>query len=392
MSVGIALVFVVIFALMGLILAATPWLMKKQECFAVTVPEFAQNDTRLRMFKHRYAAIMLIVTIANCVIVGAIFLLGASSFEGSSASVGFSTASASLSESSTFLVWFLIGGSLLPPLISFGLMLYYRRKVTVLKKKEGWVAQRDEHAAVSGEGDIPKPLSLKWNWLYVAVIASTALIGFAGYPLMPDMIPMHADFSGNVTDYEPKSFGVVGFPVFVQIFMAVCFLVCHVMILRSKQPIDPQRPITSALAYGMFARAQTMYLLVVGVLISAAIGLLFMLSALDWISLGQVAIVIMVLVVAILVPGVIISVVYGQSGARMIRRLSESSEILSDDDSYWKLGIFYWNPQDPSVVLPERFGIGWTFNFARPVSWLVIGSFVVLTIVFIAVIGVLVGV
>ena len=53
---------------------------------------------------------MLIVTIANCVIVGAIFLLGASSFEGSSASVGFSTASASLSESSTFLVWFLIGG------------------------------------------------------------------------------------------------------------------------------------------------------------------------------------------------------------------------------------------------------------------------------------------
>ena len=79
MSVGIALVFVVIFALMGLLLAATPWLMKKQECFAVTVPEFAQNDARLRMFKHRYAAIMLIVTIANCVIVGAIFLLGASS-------------------------------------------------------------------------------------------------------------------------------------------------------------------------------------------------------------------------------------------------------------------------------------------------------------------------
>ena len=41
MSVGIALVFVVIFALMGLILAATPWLMKKQECFAVTVPELS---------------------------------------------------------------------------------------------------------------------------------------------------------------------------------------------------------------------------------------------------------------------------------------------------------------------------------------------------------------
>lgn len=30
MSVGIALVFVVIFALMGLLLAATPWLMKSK--------------------------------------------------------------------------------------------------------------------------------------------------------------------------------------------------------------------------------------------------------------------------------------------------------------------------------------------------------------------------
>ena len=78
---GIAFVFVAIFALMGLLLAATPWLMKKQECFAVTVPEFAQNDTRLRMFKHRYAAVMLIVTIANCVIVGAALLLGAPSAE-----------------------------------------------------------------------------------------------------------------------------------------------------------------------------------------------------------------------------------------------------------------------------------------------------------------------
>ena len=36
--VGFVIAFEVMIVLMGLILAVTPWLMKKQECFTVTVP------------------------------------------------------------------------------------------------------------------------------------------------------------------------------------------------------------------------------------------------------------------------------------------------------------------------------------------------------------------
>lgn len=39
----------------------------------------------------------------------------------------------------------------------------------------------------------------------------------------------------------------------------------------------------------------------------------------------------------------------------------------------WKWGVFYWNREDPRVLVPKRYGWGWTFNFARPSSWVLLG-------------------
>lgn len=41
-------------------------------------------------------------------------------------------------------------------------------------------------------------------------------------------------------------------------------------------------------------------------------------------------------------------------------------------DRCWKLGLIYYNPDDPAVMVPKRFGYGWTFNFARPLVWIVV--------------------
>ncbi|MDO4443020.1 MAG: DUF5808 domain-containing protein [Slackia sp.] len=62
-----------------------------------------------------------------------------------------------------------------------------------------------------------------------------------------------------------------------------------------------------------------------------------------------------------------------------------------DDDAHWKLGIFYFNPDDPSIWLPERFGIGWTVNFARPAAWACILGFSALSTVLVVVCTALTG-
>ncbi len=40
------------------------------------------------------------------------------------------------------------------------------------------------------------------------------------------------------------------------------------------------------------------------------------------------------------------------------------------DERHWRAGVFYVNPEDPSLMVPKRYGIGYTLNFARPAAWL----------------------
>lgn len=42
--------------------------------------------------------------------------------------------------------------------------------------------------------------------------------------------------------------------------------------------------------------------------------------------------------------------------------------IPADDDARWRAGVFYANADDPALVVPKRFGVGWTLSWARPTS------------------------
>jgi hypothetical protein len=44
----------------------------------------------------------------------------------------------------------------------------------------------------------------------------------------------------------------------------------------------------------------------------------------------------------------------------------------STPDRCWKAGIFYINPEDPSLFVSKRLGIGYTLNFGNPWSWVVL--------------------
>lgn len=85
-----------------------------------------------------------------------------------------------------------------------------------------------------------------------------------------------------------------------------------------------------------------------------------------------------------------LSLVYGQAGSRVFKRMQEDGDLLVDDDVRWKLGVFYFNRDDASLFLPERFGFGWTMNLARPAAWAFILGGAAITAGFIAVVAFLV--
>ena len=347
--------------LTGIMTIVTPFLMRRGEVFAVTVPDTAAHDPYLRRLKRRYALLMATLT-AVLTAVGAF---------------GAFTGDAGLA------LAVLCVGMLLLCIGSYGLMLYFRSKVRSYKKEQGWQASARESVAVVGDAPVPRAVSLKWNLLYLPVIAVTLAIGAVGYAQMPDLIPQHMNFQGEVTEYMEKTPFTILVPALIVAFVAACMAFAHWTILRSKRPSNPSAPATSALAYGMFARAQSI-LLVAGGLALSVLGPVMELSFIGVTGLEQAGVFVVAVALVIVVGSIVVSLVYGQGGSRVFSRMAASERLLADDDEHWKLGVFYYNPDDASLFLPERFGIGWTMNWARPAVWAIMLAGLVLTVAFVA--------
>lgn len=365
----IAIVF-----LSGAILAATPWFMKKNECFAVTIPESAQADVRFLAFRKRYAAAVLAVTLICAVALGVV----------SNVVLGKMSSATDAASLNAILVAAIVATATIPLIASFALMLHYRKKVKAIKREEGWKAERDEAVALIGFEEAPAPPSLAWNVVYVPIVLITLALGLALYPSTPDLVPTHIDFAGNVNQWTPKGPALIAFPLLVEVFMAACFIFSHWMTIRSKKDVDPARPAISAYAYGAFARAECILLLVSGSVLTAVLGIVMILMMTETLSMLVTMVLIIVATLVFVGAMIAFSVVYGQSGSRLVKRLEENGDIIADNDEHWKAGIFYWNKDDASLFLPKRFGVGWTMNWARPAAWVIVGGFTLASIAFVA--------
>lgn len=348
---------------LGILLAFMPYLMRRQECFSVTVPAASANDPYLRKLKRRFATIMCALTAVLFIAVSIVFYIDAS-------------------KQWDTLDYFLVAGDVILIVAYYALMLVFRKSVRAYKEQQGWRADAQRVSAIIGE-EPPSKISFKWNLIYLLIMVITAIIGATVYPSIPNEIPMNINLDGAVTNWMQKSPAVVAFPVIVEGFLGACFAGSHGIILRSRKWSDPGAPATSALAYGLYARAWSVFSLVFGSLLSICIGALFLLSALRLVSLSVVCIVVFVVVISMMISAMALSVVYGQVGSRVFKRMQDSKTMPEDSDEHWKAGIIYFNPEDASVFLPERFGIGWTFNWARPASWVILIGFALVVVVFI---------
>lgn len=377
--------------IVGILLAITPWLMRRNECFAVTVPAGQVQNPRLVALKLKYTKTMFAVTAIVTVLTGIAYWNLLDPAAGTAGSAGASASSASnytLSGNELALTFVILIATLAPLAISFGLMLSNRKRVQAIKAEEGWVAQTQTTAVFLAEGDsdeAPRAISLAWNLLYVPILVSSVVLTYVLYPIMPDAIPMQMGFDGQINSYMPKGPGVYAFPVLFTLFVGATMAFSHWTITRSKRPTDPGAPATSAFAYGMFARAMSITLVASGLLLTAATSYCFILSAANVVSMTTMLVVVVGVAMIIVLASIGVSVVYGQAGSRLYSRMRAEGDtaLAFDDDEHWILGIIYFNKDDASLFLPERFGIGWTMNMARPAAWAIIGGLALLIIGFV---------
>jgi uncharacterized membrane protein len=97
---------------------------------------------------------------------------------------------------------------------------------------------------------------------------------------------------------------------------------------------------------------------------------------------------VLALTLVFLVATILFVVRLGQGGMRapgssQAGVLSEGGRPVGDrtQDRYWKGGLLYFNSEDPAIFVEKRFGIGYTLNFARPASWIMLGAVLLVPLV-----------
>jgi uncharacterized membrane protein len=75
-------------------------------------------------------------------------------------------------------------------------------------------------------------------------------------------------------------------------------------------------------------------------------------------------------VVALPIPAAVVVAVVVLARNNRERDEGEKDTVLThrDDDKYWRGGLVYINLEDHSLMVPRRFGLGWTLNFGNPRS------------------------
>ncbi|HVV11792.1 DUF1648 domain-containing protein [Amycolatopsis sp.] len=252
--------------------------------------------------------------------------------------------------------------------------LHARLTIRSVKQREGWF-QGKRQVAVTDTARHTEPPRFPWLWALPAVLilAATVVYGVVRYPDMPATLLLHFTGAGQPDRTAAKSIGSAFGVVFLQAGLTVLLLAMAYALPRLKPDLDPTRPRRSANQNRRFASgmARTMLLVAACVNLSLAFA-----SWQIWRGATSLAAFPIVLPTLVGAAGLLVfGLRYGQVGNNLPTDEEPANDATErDDDRFWKLGLLYVNCADHAILVPKRFGIGWTLNLGNPIA---IGGFVV---------------
>jgi len=222
-------------------------------------------------------------------------------------------------------------------------------------------------------------ISLWWFLPSIIIIIANILILALFYNKIPNQITLYYDLQGTAKQFVVKSILHVLIIPLTSLFIFCTFVGVYFSIKTSKREIDSNRPESSKLKDKLFRLIWSDYSVIICTLLIA--WMLFISLHLNGLLVIPTNIFIFFnlgLPFLIMVSAIVLALKTGQSGSKLKLKINESETGLNnvDDDSYWKLGMIYYNPLDPAIMVPKRMGIGWTLNFGRPASFVLIITFV----------------
>lgn len=344
-----------ILIILGGIFMMMPFVSKKQIIFGVSIPQSASKSQEVKKIRTMYAWIIGISTIVAGII---LFIVSRNSN----------------ADSKIYIARFVI--TIFSILIIYYLTyLYCHFSMKKLKQNSQWTTNTVNTIIVDTKFRSRKiSVSSMWFLLYLVMIIASILTGISRLDVLPNQLPIHFDNAGIANGFMVKEKAIWIAPS-IQLFALGIMFLAYTIIAKSKQDIDINQPEISVKQNTVFRYRMSAVVVFMGILLEA----LFLIIQLFTIGIIKNTIWLSTIpfVVVVIIIGSVLTIAFtsGQGGWKVRVRESKKKEEITinrNDDKYWKLGSLYYNPSDPSIWVEKRFGIGWTCNFARPISWVFI--------------------
>lgn len=349
--------------IVGLSMPFIPYMTRKTENFGISIPESLYDRVNFKSMRKKYTSYLLVLFVILLIIASLLFYM--------------------LPEKLSLL---LISIAMILELVaSFVLYLWFYFEMKKVKQNEEWKQENKQSVVIDTTFRDEKLTYSNWWFLIPGMlILGTIIFTNFMYDQIPNEIPMHTDFSGNVR-YDDKTIGNMLLMPAMQLFMLGMFLCINLVIKHSKQQLSGANPDRSKRQNILFRRRWSLYMILSGVLMVLLFGFIqmtFIYPALE----AYTDMVITVTIIVFLLGTILLSIKTGQGGSRIkIDDKEVNKNIDRDDDRYWKLGQFYVNKNDPSIFIEKRFGVGWTNNWAHPLSWILTVGIITLPLIIISI-------
>jgi uncharacterized membrane protein len=236
----------------------------------------------------------------------------------------------------------------------------------------------------------PRDARIPGGWLAkagpFAILAATGVYLRLHWSAIPERFPVHWGIDGQPNAWATRTEAGVYGPLLIA--AATCLLLGGV----AYGVLHASRPIRLAGAPG---QAESRFRsTVAGIVVGAEylMGVVFSWTALLPLthSGSGAPSVWGVLMASLLFPvvAVVLLVRLGQGGTRAAQAgargsLEGETRPVGDrtQDRYWKAGLLYVNSEDPALFVEKRFGIGYTLNFGRPASWVMLTALLLVPVV-----------
>lgn len=269
-------------------------------------------------------------------------------------------------------------------LLSFGCYVYYRKVIQHWKRENNIATDVKKERIVV---DIHYHQDLKTVSTRTITIAQLAIVFLSAavivlfYGAIPEEFPIHWNSQNEVNRMVEKTLLSVLMLPLIQLLMVPVMAFSHFSFIKAKQKLLSSYPQLTSEKSKKFRRAWSNYFLVVAIAVQLLLTVINFYSlffsndfGMEWLSIF----------IGLFVFGVIgysffLTWKYGQSGEKLVyAELTENHPEITevDEDRFWKLGIFYVNPEDPAVFVEKRFGIGTTINLARWQAWAALGGLI----------------